>query len=145
MSLIADPFVPVIVNLLTTYSGANGLGWTVIAQNSPNRKEWNDVPLVLVTPSPKSKVDYICFGKTKTVNEYDLYLIETGDLASNFTNNANNFYQVSLSLFMPQVSAMTNAGAYMTRVMPKYDYDRQAYPKGYISSCVNLNVYNVNQ
>ena len=39
---------------------------------------------------------------------------------------------------------MTNAGAYMSRVTPKYDYDRTAFPVGWSSTAVMISVYNVN-
>ena len=132
-------------NLLEAYSATNSLGWTVVQQDSPNRKVWDNVPLVIVTPSPKAQVAYISFVTTKTVNSYDCYLIDTGDLASNFDDKAQQFFTACLSNFMPQDASMGTAGAYMSRIVPKYDYDRALFPKGYSSTCINVNVYNVNQ
>ncbi len=145
MSFATDPFIPIIASTLSAASATDSLGWTVVQQNSPNRKEWNNVPLVIVCPSPKNQVSYICFGKTKTVNAYDCFLVTTADLASNFNNTANNFYQIILKNFMPQITSMAVAGAYQSRVIPRFDYDRTVFPTGWVSSCVQIDVFNVNQ
>jgi len=146
MSFYTDPFLPAIVTDLQNWSDTNSLNWTVVGQDSPNRKEWNPVPMVIVCPSIKQNVNFIGFCSTRTVNGYDCYLVATGNLASNFDNLANNFFTVMLNLFMPPgIVPLSNEGAYMTKVVPKYDYDRSAFPRGWSSTCVSLNVFNVNQ
>lgn len=137
---MADPFIGVIKTTLEALGYAN-----VINQNSPSWREWDTNPVVLVCPSPKNSVDYISFGLTKTIQSYDCYFLFTANLASDFNNSADDFYQGILSQFMPQNVSMLAAGAYMSRVKPKYDYDRSIYPLGWNSTCVTIDVFTVNQ
>ena len=101
MAVFTDPFIDVIATELSNISTTNSLGWNVVKQNSPSRREWNVVPLVIVTPSPKTNVKYLGFGKVTRVFNYDCYLLVTGDLASNFNNTATNFYEQIEATFMP--------------------------------------------
>jgi hypothetical protein len=139
-----DPFIGVMTTLIGNFSIANSLGWTVIAQNSPNRKEWNNPPLCIVTPAPKHDVKYLAGGQPRTISAYDVFLLDTQNLASNFDNSGQYLFDCCMRNFMPANTAILAAGAYMSRVVPKYDFDRTVFPKGWSSSCVTVEVYYMN-
>lgn len=139
-----DLFMPTIVQTLQDASNTYSLNWTVVAQSSPNRKEWDTLPMVIVCPSQKTQVYYKAFGITNTVSGYDVYLVNSGNLDSTNYNTSSQLFDVIMSEFMPQNAAMYTAGAWQTRVRPQFDFDRLSFPKGYSVSCVELNVYWIN-
>src|SRR6266404_5135131 len=125
---MSDEFINAIESELNTYSTDNDLGWTVIKQNSPNRKQYNQTPLVTISPSKKDNVKVNTFCTLNIESSYDVFLVNQGDLASNYEDDADQFQNAIIDIFMPQPQSMTDAGSWQNRVSPKYDFNRSLYP-----------------
>lgn len=140
---MAVDFLPTIVSLLNSYSATNALGWTATAQANPRRAEWNNVPCVVVSPSAKNDVVYMAFGKVRPVSSFDCFWVQSNKLdnLSTYITDSDAFALAVLRTFMPPPPAMYSAGAYDVRVSPKYDFDRGAFPSGYLVACAEVNVF----
>jgi hypothetical protein len=80
-------------------------------------------------------------GIVQTIYRYDCFLVSTADLSSNFDGVAQSFYATCVSNFMVPTSPLLIAGVIMPKVKPKYDYFSGSFPKGWVSTCVQIEVY----
>lgn len=140
---MSDAFIEAIVTEIKHYSLVKDYGWHVSAKNSPNLKEYDVLPVVEVCPSKKNNVKVFSFCGVQIENSYDCFLISQQDLSSNFTNFADDFTTGIVTTFMPQPQSMADAGSWQVRVNPKYDYNREAYPKSYRVTCVEIVVFHL--
>lgn len=139
---MADLFIDTIVDEIQDYSDdvTRAYGWTVVGQNSPARREWDETPLVIVTPQGADQINMIAFGSVGVRSSYDVFLVNQGGLANDFTDFADNFLSALIDIFIPTSQVMKDAGAYLTNIKNKYGYDRTAFPQSYIVSCCTVEV-----
>lgn len=137
---MADNVIVAIKSVIDNINSTGSYGWSVQTQSSPNRKEWDTLPVVKIVPSGKTDLKWIAFCNRRIENRYQVILIDNQTLDNSFSDTANNFEVELIRNFDRTPPALTSVGAYMTRVAPSYSYDRNLFAIGYRSTCVEIKV-----
>ncbi len=134
-------FIDSIMTEIDMYSLDKGYNWNIVQQSSPARKEWNDLPMVIICPQNEVDVKFMAFCGKSITNKYNLFLVSSGAGLVNVPNEQHeNFMNSMVDLFMPMPTSIAIEGAWQSRVVPRYNFDRSMFPNAYIVTMVELNV-----
>lgn len=130
---MADQFPNAIATIMTS------LGYPCVIQSSPSKRERLTAPIVLITPSNKSRVNWHAFGHKNIVSSYDLFYCYTTGLinAANLPND--QFVKDCVTYLMG--NTFNVYGSWQSRVKPNKDYDRGVFPAGWYVTSVTVDIF----
>jgi len=142
---MADQFSPILAAQVLAYSTQNNLGWNIYEQATPARREWNTLPMVIVCPYSKNDVRIGAFQYLNIHSQYQIFYVSDNALDNTQSPVVDAFIKAMIANFMPASASQRAAGAWQSRVIPSFDYDRSLFPKGYTVSCVEVDIDWVSQ